>query len=336
MRNETQKHFHKMLSRQAELNHVAYSDGGNSLSFSVDPGVEETMEKLIQESSDFLARTNSVGVRDVKGRKLRLGSGNSIAGRTDTDVGDRKTTDPTGLSEGFYECAHTDYDTHINYAKLDQWSSHPNFQKLWKKAVIEQIARDQLMIAFNGTSRESTTDRAANPMLEDVNIGWLEKIRQHASGSQHVTDITIGGANEHKNIDALVMSSINDGLEPWYRTDTDLVVISGRNLVTDKYVGLVNDAANQPASERVAVKTLLQTRQLGNTPTIQVPFFPDNGLLIAKLDLLSRYWQKESRRRTIVDNAKRSRIEDYQSVNEDYVVEDFGGVFFVENITEAA
>jgi hypothetical protein len=34
------------------------------------------------------------------------------------------------------------------------------------------------MIGFNGVKREKTSDRVANPLLQDVNIGWLEKIRQ--------------------------------------------------------------------------------------------------------------------------------------------------------------
>jgi hypothetical protein len=34
-----------------------------------------------------------------------------------------------------------------------------------------------IMIGFNGKSTAVTTDRATNPLLQDVNIGWLEKIR---------------------------------------------------------------------------------------------------------------------------------------------------------------
>ncbi|MDP1335139.1 P2 family phage major capsid protein, partial [Klebsiella pneumoniae] len=39
-----------------------------------------------------------------------------------------------------------------------------------------------------------------------------------------------------------------------------------------------------------------------------------------------------SRRRTIVDNAKRDRIENYESSNDAYVVEDLGCVAMAENI----
>ncbi|WP_230413956.1 P2 family phage major capsid protein, partial [Undibacterium umbellatum] len=39
-----------------------------------------------------------------------------------------------------------------------------------------------------------------------------------------------------------------------------------------------------------------------------------------------------ARRRQIVDNAKRDRIENYESSNDAYVVEDYGIAALVENI----
>ena len=43
-------------------------------------------------------------------------------------------------------------------------------------------------------------------------------------------------------------------------------------------------------------------------------------------------WQEGSRRRTIVDNAKRDQIENYESSNDAYVIEDYGCVAFAEHI----
>jgi len=331
----SQQNFHQFLSQQAKLNGVQYAAGSNSLNFAVDPAVEQKLEKLIQESSQFLSRINMYGVRDIKGEKIKMGAGSSVASRTDTTVNDRATSDPTDTDATMYECAKTNFDTHIKYSLMDLWSSHPKFQKMWRDIIVEQIGRDRMTIGFNGTSRAANTDRAANPLLQDVNIGWLQKMRDHNEGSQVIDGVTIGAANEFKNIDALVFAAINDMLDPWHRTRTDNVVICGRNIVTDKYTGFLNDQENNKASERVATDVLMSTRNLGNTPTIQVPFFPENAIFITSLSNLSLYWQKQSRRRTIVDNAKRDQIEDYQSVNEDYVIEDMGAGTLIENITIA-
>ena len=43
---------------------------------------------------------------------------------------------------------------------------------------------------------------------------------------------------------------------------------------------------------------------------------PPNALLITRLDNLSIYWQEDTRRRSVIDNPKRDRIENFESVNE--------------------
>lgn len=49
-------------------------------------------------------------------------------------------------------------------------------------------------------------------------------------------------------------------------------------------------------------------------------------------DNLSIYWQEDTRRRSVIDNPKRDRIENFESVNEAYVVEDYRCAALVENI----
>ena len=63
-----------------------------------------------------------------------------------------------------------------------------------------------------------------------------------------------------------------------------------------------------------------------------MPFFPDNALLITTYDNLSIYWQEGARRRRMEDNPKRDRVENYESSNDAYVVENTGMAAMVENI----
>jgi P2 family phage major capsid protein len=331
MRQETELQFKGMLSQQAKLNNTQYVEGSDSVTFSVDPSVEQRFEEKIVLQSDLLQKVNVEPVRDLVGDTMMIDSVSSIAGRTDTTVESRETADPTGEEAYRYECKKTDYDTHIRYQKLDQWRKFPNFQERWTNVVLKQIAKDRLTIAFNGTHAAAKTNRETNPLLQDVNIGWLEKIRQHNAGSQHETGIAVGGANDYKNIDALVQGMINEMIDEVYSEDTGLVVLTGRNVVHDKYLALVNQT--DAATERAALSTQLLNKQLGNTPTVRVPFFPANSILVTRLDMLSIYWQEESRRRKIKDQAERDRIQDFQSVNEAYVVEDYRACAFIENIS---
>lgn len=115
-----------------------------------------------------------------------------------------------------------------------------------------------------------------------------------------------------------------------YQDDDDLVVICGRELLSDKYFPLVNK--EQENSEKLAADMIISQKRMGGLQAVRAPFFPPNALLITRLDNLSIYWQEDTRRRSVIDNPKRDRIENFESVNEAYVVEDYRCAALVENI----
>lgn len=331
MRNETRILFNQYATRVAQLSGVDSA----SVSFSVAPSVQQTLESEIQNSSAFLSKINIVGVVEQTGDKIKLGIVSTIAGRTDTNTTDRDPADPSDLSDNTYTCRQTNFDTSLKYSKLDAWAKFPNFQTMIRDEVLTQQGLDRIMIGFNGTSAAATTDRVANPLLQDVNIGWLQKIRTDApthwmfevvaaSGK-----VEVGVGKDYENLDALVL----DGLELLdlpLRDNTKLVAICGRSLLHDKYFKRVNQ--QQTAENELASDIIMSQKTLGGLPAVRVPFFPDNTVLITTLDNLSIYYQDGKRRRQLIDNPKRDRIENYESSNEDYVVESYRGVALIENI----
>lgn len=44
-----------------------------------------------------------------------------------------------------------------------------------RNAIVKRQALDRIMIGFNGVKRAKTSNRAENPLLQDVNKGWLQK-----------------------------------------------------------------------------------------------------------------------------------------------------------------
>ena len=337
MQKDTREQFNAYLRQLGELNKISFALGEK---FAADPSVQQTLESKIQESSDFLQRVNNIGVSEQSGQRVGLGIGSTIASTTDTTTKDRQAIDPTTLDARGYLCQQTNFDTAIRYAKLDAWAKFPDFQTRIRDAILRRQALDLIAIGFNGTSRAASSDRNTNPILQDVNIGWLEKIRTEAE-EQTMTEvaensgaITIGDTGDYKNLDALVFDMVNSLIEPWYRQDPELVVILGRKLFADKYFPLIN--AVQPPSEKIATDLIVSQKRVGGLQAVQAPYFPEGALLITRLDNLSRYYQSGSRRRTIVDNAKRDQIENYESSNDAYVVEDYGLVALAENIVEAA
>ena len=333
MRNDTRVLFNAYLQQLAQLHGV----GDVTTKFTAAPSVAQTLETRIQESSAFLSAINVFGVSEQSGEKIGIGIDGTIASTTDTTLKDREPRDPSGLDNRGYVCTQTNFDTGIRYQKLDQWAKFKDFQARIRDAIIKAQALNRIMIGWNGTSRAATSNPAINQLLQDVNIGWLEKMRLEnpARVMDEVVDgsgkIRIGAGKDFENIDALVISMVNEFIEPWYQEDTELVVICGRQLLADKYFPIINKT--QAPSEMLAADIVTSQKRIGNLPAVRVPHFPANGLLVTRLDNLSIYWQENTRRRTVVDNAKRDRIENFESVNESYVIEDLGCAAMAENIT---
>lgn len=347
MRNDTRELFNAYLRQIELLNGVPDA----MTAFSVAPAVEQTLEEKIQTSSDFLSRIGLVTVAQQEGDKVGIGVTRPLASRTNTAAGNRRTpSDPTDTADnGRYRCEQTNFDHAIRYAKFDAWRHKPEFQTIVRDVIVKQQGRDRIMIGWHGTSVAVNTDRAVNPMLQDVNKGWLYKIRNFAPARVlNDGELTTGAADATKAIyvnsagtpdqdvdfvtlDALAFDAI-ELVDEWHRDDTDLVTIVGRDLVNDKYFNIVNAAANTPTEIEARDRILASTKQIGGKPAVRVPFFPANAMLITSLDNLAIYVQEGTRRRQLRDEPALDQIENYESVNEAYVVEDYGRCALVENI----
>lgn len=336
MRNETRDKFNAYMDQIAQLNGVA----DPSKKFSVVPTVQQTLEQKMQESSDFLGRINIIPVTEKSGEKLGLGVGGPIASNTDTSSKDRQTKDPHTLSKEGYECRKNNSDTHLKYAILDMWAKFPNFQIMLRDAIMKRQALDRITIGFNGTSYAADSDIGANPLLQDVNIGWLQKYRDNAAArvlSEVVSSsgkVNVYAGGDYENLDALVFDAVNNLIEPWYQEDTSLVCVMGRSLLADKYFPMINQT--QPATEQQATDMIVSQKRVGGLPAVRVPTIPAGAMLITPLDNLSIYYQEGARRRHVEDNPKRDQIENYESSNDDYVVEDYGRGCLIENIVTEA
>lgn len=317
---------------------VKVNDADNvEKTFSVTPSVQQKLENKIQESNDFMSRINVVPVRDLVGEKLGLGVSGPIASRTNTALKDRQTADISTLDGREYRCVKTDYDTHIPYAKLDMWAKFPDFAQRITAMRLQRCGLDRQMIGFNGKTAAAETDKAANPMLQDVNIGWLEHMRLEAAervlkevvaGS---LKIKVGGVGaDYHSLDGLVYDAFKTLIDPWHTEAGDLVAICGRNMLHDKLFPLV-DKQDAP-TEQLAASIITSQARLGKLQAVTVPFMPDNTVLVTSYSNLSIYYQESARRMHVIENPKRDRIETYESSNDAFVVEDLGKACLIENI----
>lgn len=325
MRNTTREQYNRYLARIQELNGITDA----TKKFSVAPSVQQTLETKIQESSAFLGRINIHGVEEMEGEKIGLGVSGPIASRTDTTKRARETRDVSALDNQKYRCEKTNYDTHLRYQQLDAWAKFPDFQARLRDSIIVRQALDRIMIGWNGVKVADDTNLATNPLLQDVNIGWLQQYRNNAK-QRVFAGVKIGKGEEFKNLDAVVSLARNEFLDPWYAEDPNLVVICGRELLQDKYFPLINQA--QPSTETLATDIVVSQKRVGNLPAVSVPYFPPHALMVTRLDNLSIYWQISARRRSLKESAERDRIENYESSNDAYVIEQYGAGCVVEGI----
>lgn len=331
MRTETRTKYNKVMVELAKLNGVEKV----SQKFNVTPTVQQKLEDKIQESSEFLKKINIFLVTEQSGSAVGLGISRPIASRTNTDATERQATDPSSMDERFYFCRKTDFDTAIKYQKLDQWAKFKDFYARFRGAIVKRQALDRIMIGFNGISIASNTDINANPLLQDVNKGWLQKMREEnpsrvmKSGATQ-NKITVGKTGDYKNLDALVMNIVDEMIDDVHQGNPDLVVMCNRKTVSDKYFPLVNK--DQENTEKLAAEIIISQKRMGGLATYSVPFFPEGIILVTTFDNLSIYVQEGARRRTVIDNPKRDQIENYESSNEDYYIEDLGLACMAENI----
>lgn len=333
MRNDTRILFNEFCERIAEIN----GTDDATRKFSVEPSVQQKLIDKRQESSEFLSRINIIPVTEMKGELLGLGIGGPLVSTTDTSgAGTRQTVSPSTMDGYGYECFQHNSDTHIRYALLDAWAKFPDFQTRIQNQITKRQALDNILVGFNGTSHAATSNPVTNPLRQDVNIGWLEKVRTDKPA--HVLDdgdavpgkVTYGPGGDYATLDALVYDAINSMLPSWARGDTQLRSFVSWDLLNDKYFPLINE--DRDPTEQLARDTIMSTKRLGNRPAEEVPFMPTGTIFITRYDNLSIYEQDGKRRRHIKDVPERDRIEDYQSSNDAYVVEDYDFACLIENI----
>ncbi len=327
----TRQKYNAVMTKLAQLNGVETV----SQKFNVEPTIQQKLEEKIQQSSEFLSRINIHLVPEQSAAAVGLGVSRPIASRTNTNNAERQANDPTSMDDRVYFCRQTNFDTSIKYAKLDQWAKFPNFYPMFRSVIIKRQALDRIMIGFNGITAAPTTDIVANPLLQDVNKGWLQKQREENKSrvlkeGKTSGKITVGAAGDYQNLDALVMNLVDEMIDEVHQGNPDLVVLCSRKLQSDKYFPLVNK--EQPNSEKLAADIIISQKRMGNLPVYSVPFFPEDCLLVTTFDNLSIYVQEGARRRTVIDNPKRDQIENYESSNEDYYIEDLGLAAMAENI----
>jgi P2 family phage major capsid protein len=303
--------------------------------FAVTPGaVQKLFEKAVEDGVPFLGKINAnVAVTEKVGEKIGLFVSGLVAGRTDTSgSAERQARSLHSLEKFGYSLKQTNADVALKYSIIDQWKhvAGGKFAELYASAIRMAIANDRLRIGWYGTSAADTTNPVANPLGQDVNIGWFQKIRNEAAAQISDDEITIGVDGDYANLDAVVRE-MKDSIDPVFRNDPRLRVFIGSNLISLAENKFYAAGGDKPSEKRhLDGGRLLDT--YGGLQAETPPFFPENAIMITFYSNLSIYRQEGTWRRTIIDNPKKDQIEDFNSFNEDYIVEDYRAIAVESNV----
>lgn len=301
---------------------TAYGVTDVSRQFAVEPSVEQRLQDKIVANSDFLQKINVVPVTELKGQNIYGSASGPVTGRTDTAVDgkERTTRDVLSLTPAGYELFATNSDVHITYATIDAWAKFPNLAQRYTGYVQKRVATDRELIGWHGRSAAADTDLATYPLMQDVNKGWMQYMRDNLPANvliegANAGEIRIGAGGDYANLD-LVVFDLLQGI-PAYMRD-GLVALVGTDLIAQESAALYAAVAGKP-TEKNAMNAAMT--RLGGLMWTSPYNFPTRGLVITSYDNLSIYYQESSWRRQIREEPKKNRVEDYNSRNEGYVVE---------------
>ncbi|MFA0113582.1 phage major capsid protein, P2 family [Vibrio sp. 10N.261.46.E11] len=303
--------------------------------FNVSPNGTQRIIAAIRESNWFLEKINIISVKNQKGESIGLGVTGMIASRTDTSgAGKRTPKDHSSMGAMPYMCEQVNFDTAVRYVKLDAWSHHKNFNTLLSKATREQIDANKITIGWYGESVADNTDASANPNGEDVNKGWFQAMRDHNTArliKQGKTpgEVRIGPGGDFINLDLAVLETKNlqhDACE----NDSNNIAIIGSDLLAYDKAKFYEAHGNTP-SEKGKIQELQVIGTYGGLPAVKVPGFPPTGIMVTSYDNLSIYIQEGSiRRSTGKKNDEKDQIENFESMNMAYVIEELGKAAAIE------
>lgn len=331
------------------------SDDGQIYSskyFTVSPSALVTIEKKTQESNDFLNKINVITVDEQSGYTVGEADFVGTASTTNTYEYDREPWDGSSGdyyldkkteidAHNAYFCEQTNFDVSFSYSRLDTLANRKNFSESLNNQLLVRRGLDRISIGFNGTHRSASSNRTENKLLQDVNVGWLQHLRDR-NQKNCLTELLPGSgqikvgknvsmSEGYSSIDNLASDLFYTLMPLRYRETSEMVVLTGRENTTNKYTSLLDETKDIP-TELVAFNLLNKSRKIGGLRVVSVPFFPENSLMITSLDNLSVYIHGSSNRKMIIDNPKRDRIEIYDSVNEAYVIEDIDAAVLADNI----
>ncbi|MFQ1014891.1 P2 family phage major capsid protein [Avibacterium paragallinarum] len=317
MENLTAKNYNNYIQHLSTMLKVNI-DGALAV-FDLDGKIERDFFKSL-ETSPFLGLINIIKTTEHKGETLGI----SVPMPSQTDINQHDRTPEKGhiSPPQKFHCEQIDLDTSISYPKLDRIAGvlEVDFSRKFEEHLTTEILLSLLLVGWNGKNRLQTSNPVINKLAEDVKKGWLQKIRENAV-DKLISVANVGADQEYKSLNSLVKAGLAKIGDP-IKGGGDMIAICGRNVLSDFPIDAALSTPRMTVSQKL----------IGGLKAVGVDYFPADSILITRLDNLSLYVQKGTIRRIMERNPAKDRLDIYNSLVVDFVIEDYNAVALIENI----
>ncbi|OQS31284.1 P2 family phage major capsid protein [Chromobacterium haemolyticum] len=290
------------------------------------PQAAQARLNALKARSRLLSAINLLGVSEIRGQAKHFDLAGTLAATVDTQRHERQPAGKT-WRPAQYHCQQTNFDAAFSYDTLDAWWSESQtpagFEARARQALERRILLDRIMIGFHGLQRAPDSNRASHPLLEDVNIGWLQQIREQAP-QNWIEGARIGESERFRSLHRLVRYALKQRLAPAWRDDPGLVVLVGADLLPDA----VCNANPQAEGDDL----VFHQQRLGGLQAATAAFFPGDSILITRLDNLSLYFNPHASRYHYHEEPSLNRVEFYHSSHDAYVVENLAACVLIDAV----
>lgn len=295
------------------------------------PSKEIVLNNDMASFSSFLSMINIMSRSQLKGGSFNIGPQGRNTRSNDTKAGQERRVGevkPAVLNE--YEMVKAHFDFGLHDDDLADMSEFPDWHDRYRAAMLEALSNDRLMIGWHGTHHAATSDLTTNELLEDVNVGWRELLRQRNPSNVFTGDangeVHIGKNGHYASLDHWVQD-LYQAITA-HKRDAGMTAVIGDALMGMAEGVYYKDQASSP-SEKVRLQEKAVTGAYGGLNGINANYFPQNAIMITSLKRngnsfanLSIYWQKGSWKRSIAYKPELERTNDWNARREAYHVED--------------
>lgn len=176
--------LHSYLAGVAE-----YYGGVVGEKYTATPAIEQVlMGKMVESANWFMPYITMPMVVGMTGEKVLMSLSGATGSRTDTSgSGKRVAKNFANLENRGYELKAFNNDFKIMFSQLNAWAAQGDkFAQFYQSLLLQSIANSIIMSGWHGVTAAADTDIATYPLLQDLSIGWLQRIRAFNSGSQWV------------------------------------------------------------------------------------------------------------------------------------------------------